>query len=187
MLHKDKRSKSSGSNNWWTPVELFEELCKEYNFYPEVDVCADIDNSLRNLYFNKEQDALLRDWIIGKKKRKCWCNPPNGDEKITVTITLKNGKKKKLKKNRKLLSLFIRKAYQQWKDLKIQTMMIVPVNVQGTKAWWDCIQDPMERGETIMTRPIFRRRKFLFSGKDKGTSINAYCVVIFGRKNRFMK
>jgi hypothetical protein len=168
MLHSDKRSKSSGSNNWWTPKELFDELCKEYNFYPEVDVCADIDNTLLNLYITREQDALTRDWIIGKIKRKCWCNPPNADDKITVTITLKNGKKVKLKKNRKLLSGFIRKAYQQWKDLKIQTMMIVPVNVQGTKAWWDCIQDPME-------------------GKDTGTSINAYCVVIFGRRNPYLK
>jgi len=187
LLHEDKRSKSSGSNEWWTPKELFEELCKEYNFYPELDVCATIDNSLLNQYFTKKDDALNRDWIKGKIKKKCWCNPPNGDEKITVTITLKNGKKKKVRKNRKLLSLFIRKAYQQFKDKKIQTMMIVPVNVQGTKAWWDAVQDPMEKGERISVRPIKGRRRFLFRGKDSGTSINAYCVVIFGRKNRFMK
>jgi len=65
-------------------------------------------------------------------------------------------------------------------------MMIVPVNVQGTKAWWDAIQDPMEKGERISVRPIKGRRRFLFRGKDSGTSINAYCVVLFGRRNRFM-
>lgn len=162
MLHQSKRSKSSGSDEWWTDHDLFWELCDEYNFYPKIDVCATEANSLRNKFFTKKDNALERNWIIGKKKRRCWCNPPAKEQ----------GK-------------FIAKAYQQFKHLKIETMMIVPLNVQSSRAFEFFVQRPMEKGERIFCRPIYKRRKFLFRGRDYGTSINGYCVIIFGRRMKF--
>ena len=162
MLHQNERSRSSGSDEWWTDHDLYWELCDQYNFYPEIDVCATEANSLRNLFFSKKDNALERDWIIGKKKRKCWCNAPAKDQ----------GK-------------FITKAYQQFRDLKIQTMQIVPLNVQSSNPFWDSVLIPIENGERILYRPIKKRRKFLFRGWDMGTSINGYCVIIFGRCMKF--
>lgn len=161
MLHQSKRSKSSGSNEWWTDHDLFWELCDEYNFYPEIDVAATEANSLCRRFFTKKDNALKRNWIIGKKKRKCFCNPPN-----------------------KEMGKFLEKTYQQFKDLRIQTMFIVPLNIQSSKAFWNSVQIPMEKGEKILCRPIRGRRKFLFRGRDLGTSINGYCIIIFGRRNR---
>jgi len=164
LLHQTKQSKKSASDEWWTPHELFWFLVDLYKFLPMLDVCATEGNSLRNLFFSKRDNALTRLWKIGKKKRKCWCNPPNSKIKY-----------------------FLKKAYEQWNDHKIQTMMIVPLNVQSSINYWKYVQRPMEKGETIMVRPIEGRKKFLFKGRDTGTSINGYCVIIFGRKNRFQK
>lgn len=164
MLHQNKQSKSSGSDEWWTLHELFWFLVDLYDFLPMIDVCATEANSLRNLFFTKKDNALTRIWKIGKKKRKCWCNPPNS-----------------------LIKFFLKQAYIMWDKYRIPTMFIVPLNVQSSKNYWKYVLRPMERGERIMVRPIEGRKKFLFKGRDTGTSINGYCVIIFGRKNRFQK
>ena len=168
MLHQTKRSKSSQSDEWWTPHDLFWELSDKYNFYPKIDVAATEANSLRRMFFTKKDDALNRDWIKGKKKRKCWNNPPAKDQ----------GK-------------FIAKAYQQYRDLRIKTMQIVPLNVQSSKAYENNVQRAINRGEKIMVRPIFKRRVFLWRGrkKTKGkkilSSINGYCVIIYGKSRDY--
>ena len=162
MLHQHKRSQSSKSDEWWTPKDLFWELVDKYKFLPMLDVCATEANSLRNLFFSKKDNALTRKWIKGRKKRKTWCNPPAKEQ----------GK-------------FIAKAYEQFKKHGIQTMMIVPLNVQSSKPYENCVQLPMERGERIFSRPIYRRRAFLHRGRKTGTSINGYCIIIFGRRMKF--
>jgi len=171
MLHQTKRSKSSQSDEWWTPHDLFWELCDKYNFYPEIDVAATEANSLCRYFFTKKDNALKRDWIIGKKKRKCWNNPPAKEQ----------GK-------------FITQAYQQYRDLKIKTMQIVPLNVQSSKAF-QVVQRAIEKGEKIMVRPIEGRRVFLYKGKKSVTikrkkkkitsSINGYCVIIYGKSRDY--
>jgi len=163
LLHQDERTISSRSDEWWTPHELFWFLVDLYHFLPMLDICATEANSLRNLFFTKKDNALKRIWMIGKKKRKCWCNPPNSKMKY-----------------------FLKQAFEMWDKYRIQTMMVVPLNIQSSINYWKYVQRPMEKGERIMVRPIEGRKKFLFKGRDKGTSINGYCVVIFGRRNRFM-
>lgn len=160
MLHQNKRSKKSKSDEWWTEQKLFDKLTKYYNFYPEIDVAATYANKLCTYYFDKKDNALTRNWIIGKKKRKCWLNPPN-----------------------KLMRFFIVKTYEQFKKHGIQTMMIVPLNVQSSSTWWKYIQEPMESGERIFVRPIEKRPKFLYQGRKDTGSINGYCIVIFGRRS----
>ena len=164
MLHQDKNSKKSQSNEWWTPQDLFDELTKKFRFKPRLDICATKANRLCGLYFTKRDNALTRRWIKGKTRRKVWCNPPNS-----------------------IMKKFLKKAYEEFVDNKVQTMMIVPLNIQSSNNFWTYVQKPMERGEKIMVRPIKTRRSFLYKGQQTDSSINGYCVIIFGRKNRFQK
>ena len=162
MLHQNKRSKASKSDDWWTPKEVFDDLCKMYRFKPKLDASATNKNSLCDWYIDRKTNALVTEWLVNGRKVKVFCNPPN-----------------------KLLGKFIAKAYEQFKRHKIQIMMIVPLNVQSSKSWWNNVQLPMERGEKIFTRPIFRRIRFRHNGKKhNGSSINGSCVVIFGRKKK---
>jgi len=63
---------SSLTDNWATPLDLFQQLDKEFGF--TLDVCASKDNHKCERYFSKEDDALKQDW-----KGVCWMNPPYGD------------------------------------------------------------------------------------------------------------
>ena len=85
------------------------------------------------------------------------------------------------------MKYFLKQAYEMWDKHRIETMMVVPLNIQSSINYWKYVLRPMEKGERIMVRPIEGRKKFLFKGRDKGTSINGYCVIIFGRKNKFQK
>ena len=69
-------------------------------------------------------------------------------------------------------------------------MMIVPLNTQSSvKSWWPFVQEPMERGEDILVRPIKGRIPFQRNGViNTDSSINGYCVVLFGfNKKKLMK
>ena len=159
MLHQHKRSAKSKSDDWWTPKDIFKKLCKEYNFYPLLDAAASNKNSLCKWYIDRHADALQTNWHLKYEKVPVWCNPPN-----------------------KLLGKFIARAYQQFKTHHIKIMMIVPLNVQSSNAWWNNVQMPMEKGERIFVRPIRTRIAFMNHGHGSQSSINGYCVIIFGRK-----
>ena len=161
MLHQHKRSKKSKSDDWWTPKKVFKKLCKMYNFYPILDAAASNRNSLCKWYIDRHTNALVIDWMVKGKKVLVWLNPPN-----------------------KQLGKFIARTYQQFTDHGIKTMMIVPLNVQSSKSWWRNVQEPKERGERIFVRPIEGRIPFKNHGYGSQSSINGYCVVIFGRRNK---
>ena len=188
MLHQNKRSKKSTSNNWWTPFEAFEKLCKLYKFKPELDAAADDENALCNWYIDKKTNALNTHWTVkGKKKTNVFLNPPNGDEKEKVVVMTRSGKAKTITKTKRLLALFINRAYLEF-TMGRKIMMIVPLNVQSSGAWWSFVQNPMERGEDILVRPIEKRIAFLENGKKSTSSINGYCVVLFAfDKKKVMK
>jgi len=63
--------KSSASDNWATPVNVFKALDQEFHF--ETDVCADASNTKCANYFTEEMDGLKQDW-----RGVCWMNPPYG-------------------------------------------------------------------------------------------------------------
>ena len=63
---------SSSSENWSTPMDLFELINSKYNF--TVDVCADASNNKVKKYYNIQKDGLSQDW----SNDVCWCNPPYG-------------------------------------------------------------------------------------------------------------
>lgn len=61
---------STGTEHWSTPIDLFDELNKEFKF--TVDVCADTTNYKVKRYYNKKQDGLSKSW----DGEVAWCNPP---------------------------------------------------------------------------------------------------------------
>lgn len=79
-------TQTSNSQNWRTPKWLFNLLDKEFNF--ELDVCADEENSLCDLYYDEEVNGLKQDWF-----GMCWCNPPYNEAKSWVEKAFKEAEK----------------------------------------------------------------------------------------------
>lgn len=51
---------SSRSDDWATPVEVFQKLDAEFHF--NLDPCADDQNHKCERYFTKEIDGLSKNW-----------------------------------------------------------------------------------------------------------------------------
>lgn len=65
---------SSKSDNWATPMELFDRLNQEYEF--TLDPCASGGNAKCDKYFTVADDGLTKDW----SKDRVFMNPPYGRE-----------------------------------------------------------------------------------------------------------
>lgn len=63
---------SSIKHDWATPRSFFAEVSKEFRFH--VDVCADVDNSCCDSFWDVELDGLSQNWGA----MTCWMNPPFG-------------------------------------------------------------------------------------------------------------
>ena len=61
---------SHKSDEWETPLNVFEPLEKEFGDF-DFDVSATKHNTKCNFFFSKEEDSLSKKW-----GRKNWCNPP---------------------------------------------------------------------------------------------------------------
>lgn len=51
---------SSATDEWYTPIDFYNELNKEFNF--NLDPCATDDNHKCNKYFTKADNGLLQSW-----------------------------------------------------------------------------------------------------------------------------
>lgn len=165
QLHQRKRSKKSKSDEWWTPNDTYEFLCKEYKINPELDVACTYKNCkcMTGLTSGLNDTWKLKSLLYKKKLADVWCNPPNS-----------------------VLGLFLYKACAEYFTHKMKIMMIVPANVMSSKAFWDAVEIPRRKGEKIMYEPIFKRIPFLDNGKKpKFSARNAYIVIIWGKKSRF--
>lgn len=69
---------SSATDEWYTPMDFYNELDKEFNF--NLDPCATDDNHKCDQYFTKADNGLIQDW----GGYRVFCNPPYG-RKITET------------------------------------------------------------------------------------------------------
>lgn len=69
---------SSATDEWYTPIDFYNELNKEFNF--NLDPCATDDNHKCNKYFTKADNGLIQDW----GGYRVFCNPLYG-RKITET------------------------------------------------------------------------------------------------------
>ena len=73
---KKSEFKTSSSQEWGTPWDLFNNLDEEFHF--TVDVCASACNTKCEKYYDIEQDGLVQDWT----GEIVWCNPPFQQEAI---------------------------------------------------------------------------------------------------------
>ena len=62
---------STGSTDWETPQDFFENLDQVFDF--DIDVCATAANTKCEKYFSREDNGLLKEWT-----GTVWCNPPYG-------------------------------------------------------------------------------------------------------------
>lgn len=65
---------SSKTDQWSTPQDFFDKLNEEFDF--NLDVCADTKNHKCAMWFNKEENGLIKSW----DKSRVFCNPPYGRE-----------------------------------------------------------------------------------------------------------
>ena len=63
----------SGSCEWETPQDVFDELDQEFGFV--VDVCAAPENAKCKHFYSRQDDGLAQDW-----PSPAWMNPPYGRE-----------------------------------------------------------------------------------------------------------
>ena len=63
---------SSATDEWYTPIDFYNELNKEFNF--NLDPCATADNHKCAKYFTKADNGLVQSW----GGYKVFCNPPYG-------------------------------------------------------------------------------------------------------------
>lgn len=63
---------SSATDEWYTPIDFYNKLNKEFNF--NLDPCATADNHKCAKYFTKADNGLVQSW----GGYKVFCNPPYG-------------------------------------------------------------------------------------------------------------
>lgn len=55
---------SSATDEWYTPLDFFQELDKEFHF--NLDPCATTENHKCPLFYTREQDGLKQNWGVTK-------------------------------------------------------------------------------------------------------------------------
>lgn len=71
----DKALYASRTEEWGTPIELFERINGIFGF--RLDACASNTNAKCGEYFTKSDDGLSRDW---SSYGRVWMNPPYGKQ-----------------------------------------------------------------------------------------------------------
>ena len=76
MMVNQQFLSSSKNWHWETPPKLWNRLSMIFNFV--LDAAADERNYKCKRYFNDEDDALSRDWVVAEGEQ-WWLNPPWGN------------------------------------------------------------------------------------------------------------
>ena len=98
---------SSMKLDYATPIEIFNQLNKEFHF--NIDACANKENAKVSFYFNNT-DGLNEEWYIYDYKTdqeilgRVFCNPPYGRE---ITKWIKKGYEEFIKGNCELIVFLI--------------------------------------------------------------------------------
>jgi phage N-6-adenine-methyltransferase len=70
-----KSLNSRKKQDWETPTELFDRWTTKLALTPILDVCADNDSSKCERYYDKDDDALSKDWLY-----PWFMNPPYDED-----------------------------------------------------------------------------------------------------------
>lgn len=121
--------KSSNSNEWGTPPDLFDFFNKRFNF--DLDAAAGAHNATVKNYFSKDKCAFSHEW--NRHGSRVWLNPPYG----------------------RRCGLWIERAHDQAKRGKIRVVVLVMARTD-TAAFHDHIMKAQElyfvRGRLKFTR-----------------------------------
>lgn len=144
---------SSKSNDWRTPLWLYDLLSKEFAF--DLDAAADVENSMCKQFYTEEMDALKQDW--GRDAKTVWINPPYS----------------------RIGPKFIAKAHEETiKYPHLTVVMLVPARTD-TKVWHQhCVQ-----GEIRFMKGRVKFVGFDQAGKKIDNSAPfPSAIVIFGKQ-----
>lgn len=123
---------SKKSDEWETPIELFNKLNQEFKFV--LDPCANENNAKCERWFSMEENGLCQSWVGGN----VWCNPPYSNVKE-----------------------WVKKAYYEMVDYHVTTVMLLPSRTD-TRYFhgyiWDRSNNQFRRG--IKVRFLKGRLKF---------------------------
>jgi len=62
------------SDEWETPADVFDSICKKYGTTPSIDVCARDGMQKCSKHFTPKDDGLEQDWHLSS-----WVNPPHSN------------------------------------------------------------------------------------------------------------
>jgi len=65
------------SDEWETPLDVFDFICKKHGTNPSVDVCASTGMQKCRKYFSPKVDGLKQEWVLSS-----WVNPPHSQTKL---------------------------------------------------------------------------------------------------------
>lgn len=112
QLHQRPRSKASLSDEYETPVSLFNELCTKYQQCPQTDAAANEKNTKCGAFLT--DIATLGDVDRGD----IWCNPPHSMNGYCVKL-----------------------CHDYWKKWNRNVMMILPTNTMSSIYWHELIEN----------------------------------------------
>lgn len=151
MSHKRNAEYKTDKDEWGTPDNIFKPLHKEFNF--QLDAAASALNAKLPTYFDKEMDALNRDW--GRKS--VYLNPPYSQGNIEK---------------------FMEKAYLEGNRRENQEYVVCLVPTASDTRWW---HDWVMRAKEI--RFIKGRVKFIGYDECgniiKNSPTFSSCIVVF--------
>ncbi len=97
-----------------TPDDFFDESCNKLNIFPQLDICATLQNTKCKKFYTKEQDAFNFEW-----NEDLWANIPFGSK------VNKEGGKKPINKG---LVAWVQRIHDQHKKHNISAIVLLPLS-----------------------------------------------------------
>ncbi|MEK6878396.1 MAG: phage N-6-adenine-methyltransferase [Nanoarchaeota archaeon] len=148
---------SSASDEWETPIHVFNQLNEEFQF--DLDAAATDQNFKCKNYFTKENDALSKNW--SQYGPNVFCNPPYG----------------------RLIGKFVAKAFREAENC-CTVILLIPARVDTSYFYEFCSKGEIR---FIRGRLKFVNRSLPSWKEDGNFLISPApfpsCVVIFRRIN----
>ena len=149
----DSLTGNEKEDEYETPPVLYENICKTYGIYPQLDAAANKENTKCPLFLT---DSLAEEWGQGQlgSHLDIWINPPHSKTKE-----------------------FVLRADQQWKKYNINIIMLIPANSICARYFDHILPNPNVKYYRVGGRITFYR-----NGKpSKFPSRNGYFVVIWNK------
>ena len=155
-----KGTEQSNSPEWWTPDQLYNNLCKQFDIHPQLDAAANSKNTKCQYYLN---DALNQEWVLGDREPEIvdvWWNPPGN-----------------------MVQPFVNRSMDQWLKYNMNQLGLIPVNTI-TNVGFESIWRLHNNQGNPLIYPLFGiRPRFLLAGKEQEfASRNGYIILVFRKR-----